>query len=99
LLNLFIGIQNHVSGRRSAGSRAKAGSSQQKDERNHREGHDALYHPLEVMLDNMRFYCAEGNRIMAEQSALNAAPLMHPRLSSVETKVNQTVTRSHDTLD
>jgi hypothetical protein len=40
--------------------------------------------PLEVMLDNMRFYVNEGNRDKASLIAKDAAPYIHPRLTTVD---------------
>jgi hypothetical protein len=40
--------------------------------------------PLEAMLEAMRFYHAAGNRDKAAAIAKDAAPYMHPRLTSVD---------------
>jgi hypothetical protein len=40
--------------------------------------------PLEVMIETMRFYEAQGNRDRASAIAKDAAPYMHPRLNSTE---------------
>lgn len=50
--------------------------------------------PVEVMLANMRFYWAQGDRKAAEESALNAAPFIHPKLSSIDGRIDNRVTIS-----
>ena len=40
--------------------------------------------PLEVMIEAMRFYKAQGNRDRAAAIAKDAAPYMHPRLTAME---------------
>jgi hypothetical protein len=40
--------------------------------------------PLEVMIEAMRFYQAQGNRDRASAIAKDAAPYMHPRLNSTD---------------
>jgi hypothetical protein len=40
--------------------------------------------PLEVMIEAMRYYEAQGNRDRASAIAKDAAPYMHPRLNSTD---------------
>jgi hypothetical protein len=40
--------------------------------------------PLDVMIEAMRFYEAQGNRDRASAIAKDAAPYMHPRLNSTD---------------
>ena len=43
--------------------------------------------PLDVMLKNMRHYDATGETDKAQRCAADAAPYLHPRLSTIDAKV------------
>jgi hypothetical protein len=40
--------------------------------------------PLEVMIDNMRTFYADGDRMAAQECAKDAAPYIHPKLQAIE---------------
>lgn len=54
--------------------------------------------PLDVMINAMRIWQAEGNLEMAVSVARDAAPYMHPRLSSVTGKMTLYAELSDDAL-
>jgi hypothetical protein len=55
--------------------------------------------PLEVMLEIMKEFRAEGNREMALDAATKAAPYLHSKLSSVDLKATVKKTASELTRD
>ena len=52
--------------------------------------------PLEIMVENTRYYWRKRRdpqcRVLAQECAKDAAPYMHPRLNSIDARVDQHTT-------
>jgi hypothetical protein len=54
--------------------------------------------PLEVMLANMRWFWARGDRLAAQSAACDAAPFMHAKLVATQVTVRRPDEMSDDEL-
>jgi hypothetical protein len=70
-------------GRRPGQGRPKGSATKKSKEVRDRAALTGLT-PLEVMIEAMRYYEAQGNRDRASAIAKDAAPYMHPRLNSTD---------------
>jgi hypothetical protein len=71
-------------GKRAGAGRKKGSPTKKTRQTAETQTASGLAMPLDVMLDVMRAYLAEGNRQVAAAIAKDAAPYCHARLSSVE---------------
>lgn len=76
-------------GKREGAGRKKGSKTQRHVDIALREAARGLT-PIEVMLETMRSLWANGQQTEASAIAKDAAPFIHPRLSSVEAKVDVT---------